>query len=335
MDLTTPAVLAHQQTGVAVTEPAVQARGLRKTYGGTVAVDRLDLEVPVGVVLGLLGPNGAGKTTLIRMLSTVVAPDAGTFTVAGVPDRDPVGIRRRIGVLPESAGHPRGQTAEEWLTYHARLFDLPAPAARDRARELLQEVGLSERARSRIGALSRGMRQRLGIARALVNRPRVAFLDEPTLGLDPQGQRQVLQLIRRIARDHETTVVLSTHVLDDVEQVCDQVLILHRGRAVTQGTVGAVIRQAAGPRRARLSVPREQADRAVQLLRDVDVGAEAGGSRPGELDLTMPAHLSQEDGSGLVLRCLLNGDVAVLGYTAEAGRLSDAFLAMTEEPRHV
>jgi ABC-2 type transport system ATP-binding protein len=266
--------------------------GLTKSYGSLTAVAPLDLELEPGVVLGFLGPNGAGKTTLIRMVTTILRPTAGSFEVAGIPDSRPEDIRRQIGVLPESAGYPDGQTGEEFLRYHARLYGQSAASARVTARRLLDGVRLSERGDSLVSGYSRGMRQRLGIARALVNDPRVVFLDEPTLGLDPAGQRQVLTLVSRIARDRGATVVLSTHLLAEVEEVCDRVLIIHRGRVVVYGTVAEVAARAAAPRAAQVRVPAEQSDRARQAL------VEAG--------------------------------VAVLELEVERGRLSDAFLEMTE-----
>jgi ABC-2 type transport system ATP-binding protein len=169
---------------------------LRKSYGRVVAVESLDLEVAAGTVLGFLGSNGAGKTTAIRMLTTILPPDSGAFTVAGAPHTRPADIRRRVGVLPESAGYPPGHS--EWLCYHAELFGRTRADARTTARRLLADVGLEDRGQALISSYSRGMRQRLGIARALVNDPDVVFLDEPTLGLDPIGQLQVLDLIGRI-----------------------------------------------------------------------------------------------------------------------------------------
>ena len=186
-------------------ELAVEAHGLTKTYGALTAVDEVDLAIPRGIVLGFLGPNGAGKTTAIRVLTTVLAPSAGSFAVADVPHTRPVELRRRIGVLPESAGYPERTTGGEFVRYHARLFGQSRASARATAAALLAEVGLAERADAPIAAYSRGMRQRLGIARALVNQPEVAFLDEPTLGLDPAGQRQVLELVRRIAAERGAT----------------------------------------------------------------------------------------------------------------------------------
>jgi len=255
------------------------------------AVEPLDLELEPGVVLGFLGPNGAGKTTLIRMVTTILRPTSGSFEVAGIPDSRPEEIRRRVGVLPESAGYPDGQTGEEFLRYHARLYGQSRPSARVSARRLLEDVGLGERSNSLVSAYSRGMRQRLGIARALVNDPQVVFLDEPTLGLDPAGQRQVLGLVGRIARDRGATVVLSTHLLAEVEEVCDRVLIIHRGRVVVYGTVAEVASRAAAPRAAQVRVPAELSDRAKEAL------IEAG--------------------------------VPVLELDVERGRLSEAFLEMT------
>jgi ABC-2 type transport system ATP-binding protein len=311
--------------------PALEAHGLSKTYGTLRAVDSLDLEVPAGIVLGFLGPNGAGKTTAIRVLTTVLPPSAGTFAVAGIPQSRPAEIRRRVGALPESAGYAERQTGDEFIRYHARLFGHSRAGARAAARSLLEDVGLAERAHSLIGGYSRGMRQRLGLARALVNDPEVVFLDEPTLGLDPAGQRQVLELVRRIARGRGATVVLSTHLLDEVEEVCTRVVILNRGRIVADGTVAEVARRAAAPRQARLHVAAELSERAVAALgRAGNVAVAPVDGRPGDLQLTLAPEAGPEAGTAEALRLLLDAGVPVLGFKLEGGRLSDAFLEMTE-----
>jgi len=311
--------------------PALDIRGLTKSFGSLRAVEPLDLEVETGVVLGFLGPNGAGKTTFIRMVTTILRPTAGSFAVAGVPDTRREEIRRRIGVLPESAGYPDVQTGKEFLRYHARLYGQSRADARATASKLLAEVGLAERENSRVSGYSRGMRQRLGIARALVNDPQVVFLDEPTLGLDPAGQRQVLALVGRIARERGATVVLSTHLLAEVEEVCDRVLILHRGRVMANGTVAEVAEQAAAPRRARVRVPRDFRDLAVETLtRGNGFAVSAPAGRPDELELTIAAGTSQDAASSETLRRLLSAEVPVLGFEIERRRLSDAFLEMTE-----
>jgi ABC-2 type transport system ATP-binding protein len=310
---------------------SVEARGVRKEYGDLVAVEDLTFGVERGQILGVLGPNGAGKTTAIRVLTTILAPTRGTFVVAGVPHTRPADIRRRIGVLPESAGYPERQTGEEYLRYHARLYGHGKESAREVAHALLAEAGLRERGRSPIGTYSRGMRQRLGIARALVNEPQVVFLDEPTLGLDPAGQRQVLALVRRIARERGATVLLSTHLLAEVEETCSRVLILNRGRVAAEGTVAEVSRQAAAPRSARLRVSAEAVPEALRILanqRGVRAAASTDG-QPGTLALT----LDDDQGAGLMngaLCALADAGFPVLFFELEGARLSDAFLAMTE-----
>jgi ABC-2 type transport system ATP-binding protein len=312
---------------------AVEARGLTKRYGALVAVEELSFAVETGEILGVLGPNGAGKTTAIRVLTTILPPTRGTFTVAGVPHTRPIEIRRRIGVLPESAGYPERQTGEEYLHYHARLYGHSRASARAAAGTLLAEVGLADRRRSLIGSYSRGMRQRLGLARALVNDPQVVFLDEPTLGLDPAGQRQVLALVRRIAREHGATVLLSTHLLAEVEEVCSRVLILNRGRVVAAGTVSEVARRAAAPRSARLRVAADHVARALEALagtKSVE-RVEAVEGQPGSLVATL-SHDNDGDTMNGGLRALADAGVSVLAFELEGTRLSDAFLAMTDAP---
>lgn len=270
----------------------VEAHGVRKEYGSLVALDDLSFAVEAGEILGVLGPNGAGKTTAIRVLTTILSPTRGTFEVAGVPHTRPAEIRALIGVLPESAGYPEQQTGEEFLRFYARLYGRSRASAAAIARALLAEVGLAERARSLVATYSRGMRQRLGIARALVNEPQVVFLDEPTLGLDPAGQRQVLSLVRGLAEERGATVILSTHLLAEVEELCTRVLILNRGCVAAEGTVSELVSRAAAPRNASLQVPAERVDEARAAL------AEAG--------------------------------LPVLAVELEGARLSDAFLAVTE-----
>jgi ABC-2 type transport system ATP-binding protein len=223
---------------------AVEAHGIFRRYGPLVAVDSLSFAAPRGEILGVLGRNGAGKTTALRILTTILDPDRGGFAVAGLPHTRRKEIRRRIGVLPETAGYPERQTGEEHLRYIARLFGQSRASSRTVADRLLDDVGLADRGGHLIASYSRGMRQRLGIARALVNDPEVLFLDEPTLGLDPAGQRQVLELVREIASGRGATVLLSTHLLAEVEETCTRVLILHRGRLVADGTVAEVVARA-------------------------------------------------------------------------------------------
>jgi ABC-2 type transport system ATP-binding protein len=221
--------------------PTLEVVRLSKRYGERTAVDELSFTTQQGDIIGLLGPNGAGKTTTIRLLTTILRPSGGSFTVAGISGDHPTQIRQLIGVLPESAGYPARQTGREYLRYAGRLFGLTRRDAKAAADRLLGEVGLADRAGSRISTYSRGMRQRLGIARALVNEPVVVFLDEPTLGLDPAGQREILATVEQIAEQRGATVVLSTHTLTEVEQICNRLLILDQGRLRAEGTVADVL----------------------------------------------------------------------------------------------
>lgn len=303
----------------------LEARGLRKAYGALVALEDLSFEAGAGEVVGLLGPNGAGKTTAIRVLTTILAPSGGTFTVAGVPHDRPAEVRQRVGVLPESAGYPGQQTGAEFLRYHARLFGHSRASAGSTAEALLGSVGLSGRGSTRISTYSRGMRQRLGIARALVNDPEVVFFDEPTLGLDPAGQRQVLALIEGVARDRGATVLLSTHFLGEVEDACARVVILNRGRVVAEGTVAEVTRKAAAPRRGRFRVPAEQRERALEVLGHIGAAQPLEG-RPDWVVVNVDdAQVSE------AARALADAGIPLLGFEREGARLSDAFLSMTEE----
>jgi len=313
---------------------AVEAHGVGKQYGSLVALEDLTLAVQAGEVLGVLGPNGAGKTTAIRVLTTVLPQSRGSFSVAGVPSSRPEEIRRRIGVLPESAGYPERQTGEEYLRYHGRMYGHTRESARAVAQALLEEVGLADRRASLIASYSRGMRQRLGVARALVNDPDVVFLDEPTLGLDPAGQRQVLGNVRRIASARGAAVLLSTHLLAEVEENCSRVLILNRGRAVAEGTVSEVSRRAAAPRTGRVQVGPEHTERAAAALagaRGVQEVESADG-QPGWLRVVFapPGERMDDAAPNEAVRALLDSGIALLSFELEGARLSDAFLAMTE-----
>ena len=316
-----------------MTGPTIEAVELTRRFGDRMAVAGVTFQARRGEIVGLLGPNGAGKTTTIRLLSTVLRPTSGTFTITGIPSTEPTLIRHRVGALPESIGYPGQQTGLSYLRYHARLYGWSRAQAAAVAGRLLAEVGLGERAGSGIATYSLGMRQRLGIARALVNDPDVVFLDEPTLGLDPAGRRQVLDMVRDIARRRGVTVVLSTHSLPDVEEVCSTVLILVRGRVLDSGSVAAVTAVAAEPRRARLRVPTDRIQEARQAIADL---AGLRLAHEGRTDVLLVSLTDGDEPTGGVeaglnaaLRAVLSAGVPVLSYEVEGARLNDAFLAMT------
>jgi len=219
-------------------EPAVVASGLTKIYDGFVAVDNLNLTIHRGEIFGIVGPNGAGKTTTILMLLGLTEPTAGTARVLGLdPARDSLQIKSRVGYLPDEVGAYDDLTARSNLRYAAELNRVPKSQIANRMEELLDSVGLSGHGDQRVGKFSRGMRQRLGIAEALIKRPDVLILDEPTVNIDPEGVRELLELVESLRSDFGITVVLASHLLHQVEEVCDRLGIFVQGQMVASGTV--------------------------------------------------------------------------------------------------
>jgi ABC-2 type transport system ATP-binding protein len=254
-----------------VTTPAVVAcRGLTKRFrgpdGGVLAVDRLDLDIPGGSVFGLLGPNGAGKTTTLRMLTGLARPTAGAATIDGVAVRpDDPSVRRSIGVLDQAPRFYGWMRGRELVEIAGRLAGLDGAALRARTTTTLEQVGLADAGGRRIGGYSGGMRQRIGIAAALVAEPSLLVLDEPVSSLDPEGRRDLLALIAGLRGS--ATVVFSTHVLDDVERICDRVGILDGGRLVEEAPLDELLARYATA--AYRLDPTPGQDAAVQALRDV------------------------------------------------------------------
>ena len=212
---------------------AILIEGLVKTYGAVRALDGLDLEVPTGAVFGFLGPNGAGKTTTLRILAGLARANSGRITIGGETMKgDTITPSARVGYLPEEPAFYPWMTPVESLDYIGRIFGLNKLAMGVKTNELLQLVGLEEVRKRRVGGFSRGMRQRLGIAQALVNQPEILLLDEPVSALDPVGRKDILELIESLAK--QCTVVMSSHILADVERVCDTVAIINHGKRLIQ-----------------------------------------------------------------------------------------------------
>ena len=216
----------------------IELVGLSKSYGSHVVVDKLSLAIKKGEVFGLLGPNGAGKTTVILMVMGLTEPDSGIVSVCGInPAKKPIEVKRRVGYLPEDVGFYDDMTGLENLIYTARLNGFSPDGSRQKAEDLLSKIGLSEHAGKKAGKYSRGMRQRLGLADVLIKNPEVIILDEPTLGIDPSGIRELLDLIIKLSREEGITVLFSSHNLYQVQQVCDRVGLFVNGKLLAEGDI--------------------------------------------------------------------------------------------------
>ena len=303
---------------------------LTVTYGTTVAVDEITFHVDAGEVFGLLGPNAAGKTSVIRALTTILRPSGGSATVAGAPLDDPDTIRANIGVLPESNGYPGSQSAAHYLTFYGQLFGLSSAAARDRSLDLLDRFGLASNSYQEIRTFSRGMRQRLGIARALINRPRVLFLDEPTIGLDPAGREDVLSHLVSVAQESGSAVLICSHLLDDIERICDRVAILHHGRLAAEGTVAEVSASSGVTSNVLLEVSPDQVQEVVAVLNasNLDCRPIPNPSRRGEIRIDLTDEMRS---ANPLARILVDQQISILRLEMRTSRLSDAFLAHTAE----
>ncbi|MDQ1676972.1 MAG: type transport system ATP-binding protein [Actinomycetota bacterium] len=300
------------------TPPAILATGVRKTYDGMEAVRGLDLTVAQGEMFGFLGPNGAGKTTTIAMLCTLAVPTAGRIEIAGHDTRTaPRAVRRNLGLVFQETTLDVELTAAENLRFHADLYSLPTGTLPPRIDAMLDLVGLSDRRDGLVRTFSGGMQRRLEIARGLLHRPRVLFLDEPTTGLDPQTRAQVWTYLREVRAREATTVFLTTHYLDEAEQ-CDRIAIIDAGRIVAQGTP-AELKSVLGADRIELSTGDDTA--AAALLR------ERFGLDPtvGERGLCVQA----EDGARLVPALCAGLDVPVYEVTVTRPTLDDVFLHHT------
>lgn len=234
---------ALDATAADVGTPAIVLRGLTRRFGGLVAVDAVDLAIAAGTIHGLLGTNGAGKTTVIKMLATLLPPTAGTATVAGYDiRREPFEVRRHIGYVSQMLSADGELTGWENLLIAAKLYRIPRAERAPRMREALRFMSLEGDADRLVGHYSGGMVRRLEIAQAMLHRPPVLFLDEPTVGLDPTARHEVWQRIRALRDDSGATILLTTHDMDEAGQLCERLAFMHRGRLVAEGTPAALRR---------------------------------------------------------------------------------------------
>jgi ABC-2 type transport system ATP-binding protein len=266
---------------------AIRVEGLQKNFGDVLALQGVDFAVPTGTVLGLLGPNGAGKTTAVRVLTTILRPDAGLAEVLGVDvTKDPQGVRERIGLAGQYAAVDENLTGHENLRMVGKLTHMPKALISPRADELLAQFDLVDAATRPVRTYSGGMRRRLDLAAALVHRPPILFLDEPTTGLDPQSRRALWDTIASL-RDRGKTVVLTTHYMDEAERLCDRVAIVDHGKRIALGTPSDLIDQLGGHHLIELATEPPLSPEAlaglpgVRAVRVMDGGGNGGGEGEG------------------------------------------------------
>jgi len=306
----------------------IAVEGLRKRFGRHVALDEVDFAVPQGEILGFLGPNGAGKTTTIRILATLTRPDGGVAKVGGVRvDRNPFGVQKLIGYMPDFFGVYDRLTSVEYLEFYAACHDLPARQRRRVARELLELVALSDRAGDQVDTLSRGMKQRLCLARALVHNPQVLLLDEPASGLDPRARVEMRELIRELRRMGKT-ILISSHIVPEMEELCTWIGVIDRGRVVEVGPKADVLRRAEVVRRLRVELVGGD-DAAVAAAARRRIEGRAGVITVEAVEDGLEVAVAEGFAHHELLRELIEAGFDVASFTPVAGSLSDVFLRLT------
>ncbi|MCM3882805.1 ATP-binding cassette domain-containing protein [Frankia sp. R82] len=309
------------------TIPAIVTEGLVKRYGETTALAGVDLEVPAGTVFGLLGPNGAGKTTAVRVLATLVRPDAGTAFVGGYDVRhDGHRVRRLVGLTGQYASVDEMLTGTENLLMIGRLLGLSRPQAKQRARELLAEFRLSDSADRSAKTYSGGMRRRLDLAASLVGRPRLLFLDEPTTGLDPRSRNEMWEVVRDLVGVHGVTVLLTTQYLEEADQLADDIAVVDHGRIIAQGSPEELKRQTG----AQTLAVRPAAEADLPLV--VSAVAAVLDTSPEVAGTLVSARVTDPATLPAVVRRLDDAGVTVGEITLRSSSLDEVFLALTGHP---
>jgi len=313
----------------------ISTRQLTRRFGENVAVDALTLEIEQGEVFGFLGHNGAGKTTTVRLLNGVLRPSAGAARVFGLdPVTDGAKIRARTGVLTETPALDDRLTARMTLLYFADMFGVPRAQVRPRVDELLALFDLGDRADEKVGGFSKGMRQRMALARTLLHDPEIVFLDEPTSGLDPAATREVHQLIERL-RDRRHTVFLATHNLNEAERLCDRVVVLAKGKVLGMGTTRELAAQLEYGHRVIVEVDGLAAAQAEQVLRavphvtQVEAARDRNGSEAGGVFLLV--HGTSREHVPELVAALTQSGVNLYRIEPDEPSLEDVYFALEHE----
>lgn len=305
---------------------AVEVQGLSKCYGRLKAVDNVSFHVKQGASFGLLGLNGAGKTTTFKMMVSLIRPNSGTSLVAGYDVvKEPMKVRAHIGYVAENPAFYTRMTTQETLRYVCRLLDVPVKEQNKRIESILELVGLMDKKNAYVGGYSRGMRHRLGLAQALLSEPQVLFLDEPTLGLDPLGAKNMRELILRLRQEREVTVLMSSHVLPEVESICDIVGIFDHGHLIAIDTIENLRSTASNNINLELLMaePNQKAVQALQLIPGVKL-VENNGTR-----IVINAQKEPELRPRILQEALNNG-AQVLTYGLKESSLEDILLRLVQ-----
>lgn len=302
---------------------------LTRCFEETTAVDQLSLEVHAGEIFGFLGHNGAGKTTTVRLLNGVIEPTSGSIRVLGFdPQVDGPKLRARTGVLTETPSMDERLTAWDNLSIYADLYGVPRAEVHNRIHELLTEFDLSDRALERVSGYSKGMKQRLALARALLHKPELIFLDEATSGLDPIAAHHVNDLIERMARREGHTVFLCTHNLVEAQRICNRVAILEHGRLVASGTPAELTRQYVRRLDVEMEVAEEQIPSALSILRSLP---ELVLSEPAQPNGTLVVTINGRESIPEVLTCLVQNHIRVYRLASRDVNLEQVYFTLHEE----
>jgi ABC-2 type transport system ATP-binding protein len=308
-------------------EPIIVVDGLSRRFGDVVAVDRLTLDVYSGEVFGFLGHNGAGKTTTVRLLNGILAPDGGTARLLGF---DPLGdgpaLRRRTGILTETPSLDERLTGRDNLEIYAELYDVPRDRVSSRVQHLLETFELAHRADERVGVYSKGMKQRLALARALLHEPEILFLDEPTAGLDPVAARRVHELITRLSQEEHRTVLLCTHNLTEAQKLCARVAVLEHGRLVALGTPTELARKLGPSQCLEIEVAPEFVTAARGVIQD-----HRGSAAAVEEHGTLTIQGSEREEIPDLVASLVNAGVRIYRVAPREPSLEDVYFALHGE----
>jgi len=308
----------------------INLHSLTKYYDSFCAVDHIDLDIAQGEIVGLLGPNGAGKTTTLRILTGYLKPSSGSVQIKKMDlDQDMKAIKQTIGYLPESAPLYRNMLVYDYLTYLARVRNIEPEAARSRIRELARTCGMTEIMHKPIGELSRGLKQRVGLAHALLHDPEILILDEPTSGLDPNQIQEIRSMIRHIGR--EKTVILSTHILSEAEATCDRMVIIHQGRIAADGTPESLKQGVVGSSTINLTLQNAEMSKVSEHLKPVQgvVDVQAADSN-GRVQVQLRC-ANDSDPRADIYQAVKGTDWTLLEMTRQTQTLETIFKELTQE----